>query len=132
MPIDTLLEQFTNRMGLEKPHKESDSYQLLLPPDCQMGIRETPQGIFLSCLILPIPREGSKEALYIYLMKANFIRQGTGSGVIGIDPSNAYFTFSQTLPLETNETQLKEAIEDCVNYISYWQEEIMRFQQTLI
>ncbi len=132
MQIDTLLKQFTSAIGIKKaPQKnKAGDYQLDLLPDFRISIRETPQGVFLSSLLSPVPQEGSKEALYIYLMKANFLWQGTGGGIIGIDSGGNYFIFLQNLPPETNATGLKEAVEDFVNYVSYWKEEIAQFEQT--
>jgi hypothetical protein len=58
--------------------------------------------------------------------------QGTGGGAIGIDPTEKFFTFSQSLPFEMNYQVFKESLEDFLNYITYWQEEIVRFNQTLL
>lgn len=133
MHIEKLLENLAKSEKLkEMPEKNKDGiYQLKLPPNFQIGISQHELGIFLSSIIIPIPKEGGKEALYIYLMKANLIGQGTGGGAIGIDPTESYFTLSQTLPLEVSYPIFKETLEDFLNYIYYWKEEIVRFNKNL-
>ena len=134
MQVERLLENLTENLHLEAiPQKDKEGiYRLKLPPNFQVGISELDPGIFLSSLILPIPKEGSKEALFIHLMKANLMGQGTGGGAIGIDTTEKFFTFSQSLPFEMSYQVFKESLEDFLNYISYWQEEIVRFNETLI
>ena len=131
MPIETLLERFKQRLGLKAPLNKSEEgvYHLDFPPDYHLSILPLSMGLFLSSLMVPIPKEGGKEALYIYLMKANLMGQGTGGGAIGIDPTGSFFTFSQNLRLEVDESTFKEAIEDLLNYTSYWREEITNFYQ---
>ena len=134
MDLERLLETLSDNLKLDAiPQKDKEGiFQLKLPPNFQIGLSELNPGVFLSSLIMPIPKEGGKEALFIYLMKANLIGQGTGGGAIGIDPTEKYFTLSHALPFEVSYNVFKEAIEDFLNYISYWQEEIVRFNQTLL
>lgn len=134
MQAERLLEILAENLHLEAiPQKDKDGiYRLKLPPNFQVGVSELNPGVFFSSLILPIPKEGSKESLFIYLMKANLMGQGTGGGAIGIDPTEKFFTFSQSLPFEMNYQVFKESLEDFLNYITYWQEEIVRFNQTLL
>jgi hypothetical protein len=134
MQAERLLEILAENLHLEAiPQKDKDGiYRLKLPPNFQVGVSELNPGVFFSSLILPIPKEGSKEALFIYLMRANLMGQGTGGGAIGIDPTEKFFTFSQSLPFEMNYQVFKESLEDFLNYITYWQEEIVRFNQTLL
>ena len=134
MDLEQLLENFSTQLKLDaSPEKNPEGvFQLKLPPHFQIGLSKIESGIFLSSLIMPISQEGGKEALFIYLMQANLMNQGTGKGVIGIDPTGKYFTFSQALPFTTDDTLFKETIQDCLNYISYWQEEIIQFNQTFL
>ncbi|MCB1068228.1 MAG: type III secretion system chaperone [Simkania sp.] len=134
MQAERLLEILAENLHLEAiPQKDKDGiYRLKLPPNFQVGVSELNPGVFFSSLILPIPKEGSKESLFIYLMRANLMGQGTGGGAIGIDPTEKFFTFSQSLSFEMNYQVFKESLEDFLNYITYWQEEIVRFNQTLL
>lgn len=134
MELERLLEILVEQLDLGPvPQKDKQGiHQLKILPDLEVGISELKPGLFLSSLISPIPKEGGKEALYIYLMKANLIRQGTGGGAIGIDPTEKYLTFSLSLSFEVNYNIFKESLEDFVNYVSYWRDEIPRFNQTLL
>ena len=134
MHLEKLLELLVDDLKLGAiPQKDKDDiHQLKLLPDLQIGVSELDPGIFFSSLLLPIPKEGGKEALYIHLMKANLLGQGTGGGSIGIDSTEKYLTFSLTLSFEVSYTIFKESLEDFVNYVSYWSEEVLRFNQTLL
>jgi len=134
MHAERLLENLAENLNLDAiPQKDKEGiFRLKLPPDFQIGISELSPGIFFSSIILPIPKEGSKEALFIHLMKANLMGQGTGGGAIGIDPTEKFFTLSQSFTFEMSYQFFKESLEDFLNYISYWKEEIVRFNQTLL
>ena len=62
-------------------------------------------------------------------MKANFLGQGTGGARIGVDPDDKFLTLSHGFPYEMNYQLFKESIEDFVNYVVYWREEIAKFEQ---
>ena len=118
MRLEKLLELLVDdlKLGAIPQKDKNDIHQLMLLPDLQIGVSELDPGIFFSSLLLPIPKEGGKEALYIHLMKANLLGQGTGGGSIGIDSTEKYLTFSLTLSFEVSYTIFKESIEDFVNY----------------
>ena len=89
MQIEQLIENLSSELKLEAiPQKDKNGlYQLKVGSSPQISIKELDPGVFFEARILPIPKEGNKEALYIYLMKANLLHQGTGRGAIGIDSS---------------------------------------------
>lgn len=134
MQLERLIENLSSELNLEAvPQKDKKGlYQLKVGSSPQISLRELDPGVFLETRILPIPKEGNKEALYIYLMKANLLGQGTGGGAIGIDPSEKFLTLSLTLPFEVNYKTFHESLEDFLNYIDFWKEEIPTFLTTLL
>jgi len=70
---------------------------------------------------------GNREDLFIYLMRANFLGQGTGKSVIGLDLDEKFLTLSFILPYEVNYKIFRESLEDFCNFTDYWKEEIHRF-----
>ena len=128
--IETLAEETKLEALLQKDKK--GLFQLKIPPLTSISIKELNPGLFFSARIMELPKEGNKEALYIYLMKANLMGQGTGGAVIGITRSEKYLTLSQTLPFEVNYNIFYETLEDFLNYIDYWKEEVPKHLTTLL
>ena len=134
MQLERLIENLSSELKLGAiPQKDKNGfYQLKVGDSAQVMAKELDPGVFLGAKILPLPKEGNKEALFIYLMKANLLGQGTGGGAIGIDPSEKFLTLSLTLPFEVNYKTFHESLEDFLNYIDFWKEEVVRFQTTLL
>ena len=65
-------------------------------------------------------------------MKANLLGQGTGGAAIGIDSSEKFFILTHTFPFEINYKTFHESLEDFLNYIDFWKEEITSFFATLL
>ena len=107
-------------------------YRLKLFNDIEIHISELNPGAYFFSNIGLVPKEKGKEVFYIYLMKANFMGQGTGGATIGMDPDEKYLTLSQGLPFEFNYDLFKETLEDFVNYLIFWQAEIVRLNQTIL
>ena len=65
-------------------------------------------------------------------MKANLLGQGTGGAAIGIDPSEKFFTLSEVLEFEVNYKTFHEKLEDFLNYIDYWKEEVPKLMASFL
>ncbi|MBF5059364.1 type III secretion system chaperone [Candidatus Neptunochlamydia vexilliferae] len=134
MQAEKLIEMVAEELKLGAiPQKNKEGfYELRVSPGSLILIRELDPGLFLSAKILPIPKAKNKEALFIHLMKANLLGQGTGGGAIGIDEKEKFFTLSLTLPFEVDYKTFHESLEDFLNYIDYWKEEIVHLQTSLM
>lgn len=134
MDLERLLEMLAVELKLPAiPQKDKNgSYQLKIHPDMIVSVKELDPGVFLQSSILPIPKEGNKEALFIHLMKANLLGQGTGGAAIGIDEKEKFFILSQALPFEVNYRTFHETLEDFLNYIQFWKEEVPKLQTSLL
>src|SRR3989338_654473 len=76
-----------------------------------------------------------REELFIHLMRANLLGQGTGECRIGLESNEKTLTLCLGLPYEVNYQGFKEKLEDFINYLIYWREEIAKFekeQQTVL
>ncbi len=85
-------------------------------------------GCFMWSNLMTPPKEG-REDLFMYLMKANLLNQGTGGSTIGLDINEKFLTLSIAMPYELNYQGFKEKLEDFVNYVIYWREEITKIQK---
>ena len=129
MQIEQLINNLTSKLKIPIVYRKDENgiHHLKIGVSPEIAIRKLDIGIFLSAPIFPIPKEENKEALFIYLMKANLMGQGTGGATIGIDSSETFFTLTLTLPFEVDDTLFYERLEDYVNFIDYWKEEIPSF-----
>ena len=131
MPVPTLVEQhlltLVNELGLEAlaPKDEMKRFKLNLGPELSVFVRELEEGFTLSSRVAQVPPK-KREELFILLMKANFLGQGTGGSAIGMEEDEKFLTLSLAIPYEMNYKAFREQIEDFANFADYWRGEVMR------
>jgi len=111
--------------SIPKPN-EAKAYPLMFGSDL-VSIKDLEPGMTLHAQICALPTK-RKEDLFIYLCRANLLGQGTGGCRIGIDAKEKFLTLSLGLPYEMNYQTFKETIEDFVNYLLYWRDEVAKFE----
>ncbi len=84
-------------------------------------------GVAFSAKICECPKK-KREDLLIWLMRANLLGQGTGGCRIGLDKDEKVLTLSLGIPYEIDYRRFRERFEDFVNYVTYWREEIEKFE----
>ncbi len=125
--LESHLQQLAKELKLgSPPSKEGPFYHFPLNAKNQISIKELSPGVYFFAPICPYPK-GKHESLLIYLMKANFLGQGTLGGVIGLDKDENFLTLSLDLPYDMNYRHFREAVEDFANILDYWKEEISRY-----
>ena len=132
-----MLEQFLQEIH-EKfefqalPKKEKiGTYELSVGAKNVIQVSPLDPGFSLSSPITAVPHT-SREALFMYLMKANFLGQGTGGSVIGIDHEEKSLTLSLSIPYEVNYHMFEEKLEDFINFLEYWRVEIENYNENSI
>ena len=125
--LESLIKKLAEELELDwiPPKEESNTYHLPLNEDLTIRIQELDPGLAFWARIAPCPKE-KREDLFILLMKANFLGQGTGNNTIGLDENENFLTLSSVLPYDMNYKMFKDALEDFANYRDYWKEEIIR------
>ena len=126
--LEEYLSNLCNELNITPITSEKDTYPLKMSEDTIIYIREFEQGVFFQAEITECPKDHLEELL-IYLMRANLLGQGTGSSVIGLDEQEKSLTLSLCLPYEMNYRVFRENLEDFVNYLNYWREEIDELQK---
>ena len=129
--LEQLLQKFINEMELgEMPAKDDQgSYLVKISPEMHVSLKQLDPGIFFHSPLGPL-QEQKREDLLIFLMKANFLAQGTGGGSIGLDENEKFLTLSSVIPYDMDYKTFKESLEDFANYVDYWREELIRFSTT--
>ena len=120
------LEKYLQVSLVKEDSKDRNGYILTLNNGTEIWLEEGPTGIYMHTNICHY-RENeidSKEDFYMYLMKANYLGQGTGNSIISIDPNEKFLTLSSLIAYEVNYKMFRDLLEDFVNYLSFWKKEI--------
>ena len=128
-----MLERLANQLALDlelEPLKFDDQRktEFVLTPHITISMREFDSALYFFSPILLCPK-AKREELFMSLMKANFLGQGTLGATIGLDSEEKYLTLSLTLPYDLNQRAFKESVEDFANILDFWREEIKRLEQ---
>jgi len=91
----------------------------------EIFLRDLVPGVYLKSIIGAVPG-GNQEELFSYLMRANYLSQGTGQSVLGVDDEGKNFQLLLHYGHDLNFRIFKLLIEDFVNYAEYWSDEIAK------
>jgi len=129
MELKEMIQRLASEMEIETPKVDSQkAYVVAINPTLAVTICDLAPGYSLYSLVVKCPIR-KREELFIYLMRANFLGQGTGGARIGLDAEEKVLTLSVGFPYELNYQLFKESVEDFVNYVVYWRNEIAKFEQ---
>lgn len=128
--IKKYLEQFKQEFGFpfkELKKQEKGKYLITISKENEIIADDLDPGLLLHAS-LGTNILGSREAFYSHLMHANFLGQGTGKSIIGMDPTEKYLTLSYIFPYEVDYTIFKGMFEDFLNYRTYWEEYVQNYK----
>ncbi|MCI5052810.1 MAG: type III secretion system chaperone [Simkaniaceae bacterium] len=130
--METILEEHLSRLSEEMNNetlfakeKEKD-FKLFIDDETIVHLHYLQPELLMNARLRHLPKK-NLEAFFIYLMQANYLGQGTGRSVIGLEPSEKFLTLSHLIPYEMNYTLFKDAIESYLNHLTFWQSEIDRY-----
>jgi hypothetical protein len=129
MKLKEMVERLTSELGIQMPEPDQQkSYVLAINSTLALSVFDLAPGFSFRSVASACPVK-KREELFIFLMRANFLGQGTGGARIGLDADEKVLTLSQGFPYEMNYQHFKESVEDFVNYVVYWRNEIAKFDQ---
>jgi len=125
--LEQNITQLSEDIGLPPPSgKDANGcFAINFSDTLTVSLKELSPGCTIFSFVAPVPKN-NKEEILIHVMKANFSGQGTGEQVMGIDDEEKFLTLSRTISYEINYIKFKETLEDFVNYLSYWKNEIQK------
>lgn len=126
--LEDYLEKLCKELAIATPKLNAGKNYTLKVAGETVVLRDLDPGISMHAPICEVPKK-KKEELFIYLMRANLLGQGTGLTRIGLDANEKFLTLSLGLPYELNYQIFKETIEDFVNYMIYWRDEVAKFER---
>jgi len=129
--MSDLIKKLCENFDIEMPIKAKDkSYLIEIIDGVEIKLWDLDPGFYFHCN-LDKPPEKKREAFFIYLMRANVLGQGTGGARIGMDEKEKFLTLSYNIDYEVTYIEFKEKIEDFVNYINFWRDEITKYKEKI-
>lgn len=122
------LQKFLGLSAIEGKHEREGYYLITISETEEVWVKDLNPGVFMQSIITSNIGSASREEFYMYLMAANFLGQGTGGSVIGLDPEEKYLTLSLPINYEVNYKMFRDKLEEFLNYLSYWRKEIQEYE----
>jgi hypothetical protein len=132
MMLQKLLNELCTELDI-LPVPEVDQQQkavFRLREDALVEMEDLKPGVSFFSPIGPCPVQ-RREELFVKLSKANYLGQLTGACRIGMSEDEKFLTLSFGMPYEMSYRGFREALEDFVNFLLYWREEITQFDNQL-
>lgn len=126
--LESLLSDLEKFLGLRaiKGSGQSDGFWILtVLGDHKIWVKDINPGVLFKSTIGAMV-SSPNENFFMYLMKANFLGQGTGGSVISLSPDEKFLTLTNLIPYEVNYRIFRDKLEDFVNYLEYWKGEIKK------
>jgi hypothetical protein len=120
------LEKHLSIKAIKDDKSALGQYCLPINETLSVWVKELTPGVLLKTAIGPLSLDSEKETLFAYLMKANFIGQGTGGAIIALDPEEKILTLSLIMSYEVNYRIFRDRLEEFINYLEFWKSELQR------
>lgn len=120
------LEKYLKVSLIKEDKRDNKGYLFILNDGTEISLEQNTIGIHIHANICQFSQTSiqNSEDFYMYLMKANYLGQGTGDSIISIDPSEKFLTLSSLISYEVNYKMFRDLLEDFVNYLFFWKKEI--------
>ena len=127
--MEEIIEKACKELDLKWKKKEK-KFEIHVIEKTTVTVEREDNNITLFANIMECPRE-KREDIFVHLMKGNFLGKGTGGAAAGLDKDEKNLTLLLTLPYEIGSQQFKAVIEDFINYIFFWREQIEKLYNKL-
>lgn len=106
-------------------------FSLSFIPSQTISVSDSGKEILMQAGVGEFP-QAKQEEFSLFVMKGNFLGQGTGKSVLGLDENEKILTLSCVLPYEIDYSHFKASLEEFSNYLGYWQEMLTSFKDNNI
>lgn len=126
--LEPFIKQFSQEMDLEGSlaTQVAGVFALPLEENLSVTITDRPPGFSLLCALMPLPVK-NEEACLTRVMLGNLFGQGTKGAVLGLNAEGNQLTLSQTIDYSINYKDFRDVLEDFVNSIDFWREEVQKY-----
>jgi hypothetical protein len=126
--LEAYIQQLAIDLEIDEEIKteEFECYEIPIEEHITLTIRHHPPGFILFSSFAPLPQTPSEELLTT-LMSANLLGRGTGNALLGLEPKGKTLTLSQVIPYQVNYHEFSDILEDFVNSVDFWYEQVIEF-----
>jgi hypothetical protein len=122
------MKDIAKELELENPltSEVPGVYVFPLDEEIKIYISTIPQGIYLeSTFPYSSPHQ---EELFTRLLMANLFGEGTNGAALGLAEDGKVVKLTQLIAGTTSYKSFKEALEDFVNIVDFWHEEVLTYK----
>lgn len=130
--LESVLTTLCQELNLGTPPEKTKEgvYPLAISPTLKIDIKPLDPGCGFDATLGELPADvPEREDLLIYLMRANFLCQGTGESAIALDLDEKFLTLSTVLPYDSDYREFKGFLEEFANYVDFWRRELAEWVQ---
>lgn len=123
--IERMMSQLSKDLELprELEPKSTGVYILPLEEDLQIHIDGKDGILQLSATLAECPRQ-NQEHFFGKMLNANLFGQGTYGSTLGLDEDGKFITLQRTVDYPVEYKEFKDIIEDFINALDLWREEV--------
>lgn len=127
--LENYIKEIAKELELERPLTTEVPGVFVFPlnEEIRIFISNTPQGIYFESgfAIDPLSKQ---EELFTQLLLANLFGQGTRGAIMGISEDGKKVKISKLLFENVDYKSFTEALEDFINLIDFWIEEVLVYK----
>ena len=130
--LDDHIKQLSKdlELGSPIPQETQGVYLLTIGTGLDVTITDLAPGFGLLCAIAPYPTT-NEETFLTQAMLANLFGQGTEGAILGLDEGGTVLTLSMENTLDDSYQTFKETLEDFLNAVDFWRDEITEASKSL-
>ncbi len=122
--LESFVKTLSEDLELQPSEKDAQGAFTLVLNEEQTFILKEVEGEFLfRARVAPLPAE-KQEEWCTQVMRGNFLGQGTGRSILGLEEDEKFLTLSLSLPYDMDYKTFKLTLEEFANNLAYWQQEL--------
>lgn len=123
--LENLIRLLFRDLSLDRAnHSIHNGVHWLKISECDIQLKDWGKGVYISANLCPNP-ELNREEFFLLLMEANFLCQGTGGSVLGLNEDEDFIVLSYMFPYDLNYAVFKDKLETFVNFTEFWKNRIL-------
>lgn len=130
MELTKLIDGLQKEWELTVPLRQDVPSEYTVPLDAGLSFTISSYGrggVLLHSTISPAPAKNPEEA-YTQLLLGNLFGQGTKGALLGLNENGTQLTLSRTIGYDIDFQEFKDGVEDFINAIDFWREEMMQYR----
>jgi hypothetical protein len=130
MQLSKLVEGLQKEWELSQPLRQDIPSVYTVPLDTGLSFTISAYsqgGVWLQSTIAEAPDKNLEE-VYTQLLLGNLFGQGTKGALLGLNENGTQLTLSRTIGYDIDFQEFKDSVEDFINTIDFWREEMMQYR----